>query len=360
MRLGDRNGGSTSGRVTRRANELSCRATDESRLARGGHRAAVRTLLDCIACLIRQTVEASRFASADPAVHEQVMRQVLRMAAELDLSQAPPLLTQQVQRSIRALTGADDPYRELKQRANEVVLGMLPDLTARIRSAADPLAAALRPAIAGNTIDAGANGAESVERIEQELSVVYERPFRGDVDEFRRAVGSARNMLFLADNAGEIVVDRLLAEQLPFERITFAVRGAPVLNDATLADARLAGLDHLAEVIANGSDAPGTILADCSPEFRRRFAAADLIIAKGQGNYETLSEEPRDIFFLFAVKCDVAARHVGLPLGTQVLLRSAIEWPGGGRRHPSPRTTTRRTRSWGRGPHRAGRSSSST
>ena len=178
-------------------------------------------------------------------------------------------------------------------------------------------------AIAGNTIDAGANGADSVERIEQELSVAYERPFHGDVDEFRRAVGSARSILFLTDNTGEIVIDRLLAEHLPLERITFAVRGAPVLNDATRADARFAGLDRLAEVIDNGSDAPGTILADCSPEFRRRFAAADLIIAKGQGNYETLSEEPHDIFFLFAVKCDVAARHVGLPRGTQVLVRSA-------------------------------------
>ena len=325
MRPGDRPGRSVSSQERPGANESWCRANDQGRPARGGHRAAVRTSLDCIACLIRQTVEASRFASADPAVHERVMRHVLRMAAELDLSQAPPLLTQQVQRSIRALTGTDDPYRELKQRANEVVLGMLPDLTARIRSAADPLAAALRLAIAGNTIDAGANGAASVERIEQELSVAYERPFHGDVDKFRRAVGSARSILFLTDNAGEIVIDRLLAELLPIERITFAVRGAPVLNDATLADSTFAGLDRLAEVIVNGSDAPGTVLADCSVEFRRRFAAADLIIAKGQGNFETLNEEPRDIFFLFAVKCDVAARHVGLPRGTQVLVRSAIE-----------------------------------
>ena len=284
----------------------------------------MRSSLDCVTCLIRQTLEALRFVSADPALHERVMRDVLRVAAEFDLSQAPPLLTQQVQRHIRALTGADDPYRELKQRANEVALAALPALAAEVQSAPDPLAAALRLAIAGNTIDAGANGTDSVERIVQELSVAYERPFHGDVDEFRRAVGSARSILFLTDNTGEIALDRLLAEQLPLERTTFAVRGAPVLNDATLADAGFVGLDRLAEVIDNGSDA-GTILADCSPELRRRFAAADLIIAKGQGNYETLSEEPHDIFFLFAVKCDVAARHVGLPRGTQVLLRSAIE-----------------------------------
>lgn len=292
-------------------------------MVQGGHRTAVRTSLDCIACLIRQTVEASRFVSADPALHERVLRDVLRMAAELDLSQAPPLLTQQVQRHVRALTGADDPYRKLKQRANEVALAALPALAAEVRSSPDPLSAALRLAIAGNTMDAGAGGAGSVEGIEQELSVAYERPFHGDIDEFRRAIGSARRILFLTDNTGEIVIDRLLAERLPLGETTFAVRGAPVLNDATRADARFAGLDRLAEVIDNGSDAPGTVLEDCSPEFRRRFAAADLIIAKGQGNYETLSEEPRDIFFLFAVKCDVVARHVGLPRGTQVLLRSS-------------------------------------
>jgi hypothetical protein len=118
-------------------------------------------------------------------------------------------------------------------------------------------------------------------------------------------------------------IDRLLAEQLPLERTTFAVREAPVLKDATRSDAKFAGLDRLAEVIDTGSDAPSTVLADCSQELRQRFAAADVIVAKGQGNYETLSEEPRDIFFLFAVTCDVAARHVGLPHGTQVLLRPA-------------------------------------
>ncbi len=282
----------------------------------------MRTSLDCITCLIRQTVEASRFVSADPAMHERVLRDVLRMAAGLDLSEAPPLLTQQAQRRIRELTGDPDPYRELKQRANESTLAVLPALEAEVRSAPDPLSAALRLAIAGNTMDAGADGAAGIEGIERELSVAHERPFHGDVDEFRRAVASARSILFLTDNTGEIVIDRLLAEQLPLERTTFAVRGAPVLNDATRADARSAGLDRLAEVIDNGSDAPGTVLEDCSPEFRRRFAEADLIIAKGQGNYETLSDEPRDIFFLFAVKCDVAAWHVGLPRGTQVLLRS--------------------------------------
>jgi uncharacterized protein with ATP-grasp and redox domains len=100
-----------------------------------------------------------------------------------------------------------------------------------------------------------------------------------------------------------------------------AVRGAPVLNDATAADARAAGLAEICEVIDNGSDAPGTLLEDCSPGFRQRFRAADMIIAKGQGNYETLSEAPGNIFFLFKVKCPVIAAHSGMPVGAQVLGR---------------------------------------
>ncbi|MBN2451771.1 MAG: DUF89 family protein, partial [Lentisphaeria bacterium] len=124
---------------------------------------------------------------------------------------------------------------------------------------------------------------------------------------------------YLADNAGEIVLDRLLVDELPAGRVTVAVRGGPILNDATLDDARQAGLCDRVEVIDNGSDAPGTILADCSPKFRRRFAAADLILAKGQGNFETLSEVAAPLCFLLKVKCPVIAGHTGLPLGTQVL-----------------------------------------
>lgn len=101
--------------------------------------------------------------------------------------------------------------------------------------------------------------------------------------------------------------------------MTVAVRGAPVINDATMEDARATGLCEIVEVIDNGSDAPGTVLKDCKPEFLRLYENADLIIAKGQGNYETLSDEQRDIAFLFKAKCPVIAAHVGMPVGSHVL-----------------------------------------
>jgi len=257
----------------------------------------------------------------DPAVHEQVLREVLRSAAEMDLAQSPPVVAQQIHRRLRQLTGVTDPYRAVKDGFNRMALDMLGEFSAKVRKGPDPLAVALRLAIAGNVIDLGVNGDLTEVEARQALAGALEEPFHGDVEVFRQAVEAAGDILYLADNAGEIVFDRLLVEQLPTDRVTLVVRGGPILNDATMADAEVAGLCDLVEVIDNGSDAPGTIVADCSEDFRRRFAAADMIIAKGQGNFEALSDEAADIYFLFKAKCPVIADHVGLPVGTHVAMR---------------------------------------
>ena len=151
----------------------------------------------------------------------------------------------------------------------------------------------------------------------------------GDIQELADAADRARDILYLADNAGEIVFDRLLIEQLPPGRVTVAVKGGPVLNDATRSDAAVAGLNELAEVIDNGSDAPGTLLGDCSHSFRERFDRADLVIAKGQGNYETLSDARKDVFFLLKAKCPVIAHHLGCDVGRTVVQRSRPAAMGG-------------------------------
>lgn len=279
----------------------------------------MHTALDCVPCFARQALEAARFVSSDPACHERVLREVLRMAADMDMAQPPPAVGQQLHSFLRELTGNDDPYRGVKQRFNQMALEMLPELEAKLHREDDPLWMALRLAIAGNVIDLGVTGNITEEAARRAIANVLHEPFQGDVDAFRCSVGSARRILYLADNAGEIVFDRLLVEQLPTERVTVAVRGRPVINDATREDAQAAGLCDLVEVIDNGSDAPATLLEDCSDDFRRRFAEADLIIAKGQGNYETLSDEPAPICFLLKVKCEVIAAHIGAPVGTHIL-----------------------------------------
>jgi uncharacterized protein with ATP-grasp and redox domains len=181
---------------------------------------------------------------------------------------------------------------------------------------------AIRMAIAGNVIDYAVDGSLREETVRRALERATSAPLHGDVESLRREAKASSSLLYLADNAGEIVLDRLLIEKLGPRRVTVVVRGRPVLNDALVADAEAAGLADLVEVIDNGSDAPGTLLEDCSEAMRSRFQGAEMVIAKGQGNYETLSEAPRPVWFLLMAKCGVIARHIGCDPGSLVLRRS--------------------------------------
>ncbi|MBC8206863.1 MAG: DUF89 family protein, partial [Kiritimatiellaeota bacterium] len=186
------------------------------------------------------------------------------------------------------------------------------------------LLTAVNFAIAGNIIDMGAKTGLRESDLVDAIEHAAENELAGDIDAFVSAVRNAEHILYLCDNAGEIVFDTLLIEQLGPERVTAAVRGKPIINDALMEDARAAGLTDLVPVIGNGSDAPGTVLDECNEEFRTAFESADLIISKGQGNFETLSDSNRPIFFLFKVKCPVVAATTGVPLGTHVLRRTRI------------------------------------
>ena len=283
----------------------------------------MRTYFDCIPCLVRQALDSARLATDDEQIHEQVVREVLRLAADLDMSQSPPAIGQQIHRLIRKLIGNNDPYRELKRRSNRLALRMCAGLKERVKTSKDPLETAVRLAIAGNIIDLGVKTSIKESDIEKIINDSLTADFdSGQIEEFRNAVSQAEKILYLADNAGEIVFDRLLIEQLPCENITFVVRAGPIINDATVEDAQIAGLTDIVEVIDNGSDAPGTILESCSEDFRSRFAGADLIIAKGQGNYETLSDVNKNIFFILKAKCPVIARDLDCEVGEMILKKS--------------------------------------
>ena len=283
----------------------------------------MRIFLDCIPCFVRQALDSARLATDDEQIHEQVVREVLSLAADLDMSQSPPVIGQQIHRLIRELIGNNDPYHELKQRFNRLAMRMCIELAERVRTSEDPLKTAVRLAIAGNIIDLGVKTSIAESDIEGIINDSLTADFDSQqIEDFRNAVSQAKKILYLADNAGEIIFDRLLIEQLPTERVTVVVKGKPVINDATMEDALLAGLPKIVEVIDNGSDGPGTILQSCSKTFRSRFENADLIIAKGQGNYETLSDVDKDIFFILKAKCPVIARDLGCEVGEMILRRN--------------------------------------
>ncbi len=280
------------------------------------------TPLECFPCFVRQTLEAARRISLDAAIQQRLLREVCREAASFDMALSPPEMGQRVHRLIRDLAGDPDPYRDIKRRFNEHALRLLDRLRRRVESSPDQFEMAVRMAIAGNRIDFGVGGHTTEDQVEELLDQAATCSVEGSIDELRQAVARAGRILYLADNAGEIVLDRLLIEQLPRNRVTLAVRGSPVINDATREDAVLAGLSDMVEIIDNGSDAPGTVLADCTQAFRDRLEAADLIIAKGQGNYETLDGlQGECIFFLLMVKCPVIAAAMGCREGSFVVHR---------------------------------------
>jgi uncharacterized protein with ATP-grasp and redox domains len=283
----------------------------------------MRIYLDCIGCFVRQALDAARLATEDEQIHEKVVRKVLRLAAELDMSQSPPAIGQQIHRLIRNLVSSDDPYRKIKRRFNNLALKLYSELRKQIVSSSDRLEIAIRLAIAGNIIDFGVNSSVNESDLHKAISESLTADFDSvQLKSFRDAIGQAEEIFYLADNAGEIVFDRLLIEQLPCEKITVVVKGKPVINDATMEDADFAGLTRIVEVIDNGSDAPGTILESCSQRFRDRFENADLLIAKGQGNYETLSDVDKNIFFILRAKCPVIARDLGCEVGEMILRKS--------------------------------------
>ncbi|MFO8111206.1 MAG: ARMT1-like domain-containing protein [Desulfosalsimonadaceae bacterium] len=288
----------------------------------------MKTYFDCIPCFIRQALDAVRLATQDPDIQEAVLQKVLAATGSMDLKQTPPAMGQVIHRLVRELSGNHDPYQSLKTESNHYALELYPMLRETVETSAHPMETAVRLAIAGNIIDLGVSSSVSRNVIDETITRSLSEPLYGNLEFLWQAADSAETILYIGDNAGEIVFDCFLVEQLSRDKITYAVRGGPVINDATLADAEESGMARLVKVIDNGSDAPGVILEDCSDRFRQAFESADLIVAKGQGNYETLSHLEMPIVFLLKAKCPVIAGHIGCRTGTPVASRARQENAG--------------------------------
>jgi damage-control phosphatase, subfamily I len=280
----------------------------------------MKMYFDCIPCIIRQALSVSRFVTDDQTMQETILRTMLEKASRMDLSMSPPHMGRELHKTVQRITGIADPYKELKDRFNQFALSLLPALREKVDQASDPFETAVRLSIAGNIIDFGAyenvETSQIIQAIEESITFPIDRQSIADL---KREALEADKILFLGDNCGEIVFDQLLLTQLPLEKVTYAVRGGPTINDATMEDAVSTGLTKLVNVIDNGYDAPGTILEECSADFQEQFYQADVIIAKGQGNYETLSENRQNIFFLLKSKCPIAASHIGYDVGSIVI-----------------------------------------
>ncbi len=274
---------------------------------------------DCIPCTVQSCVRLMEAGFVPEDKQESLLRHTLAYLAEADYEQSPPALAQGMHRLFRQVLGDSDPYREIKRQSNALMLERREELRRLIRESPDPLATALRLAMAGNVMDFGAR--RLFDPLETIGAVQQAELARDDSEDLRRALVAARHVLYVGDNAGEIVTDALLLETMAHPQVTFVVRGAPVLNDITEEDARAVGLDQLARIITTGDDAPGVILATASAEFHQAFAVADVVISKGQGNLEGLIDAPREVYFLLTTKCHRIARRLGVGEGAFVLWR---------------------------------------
>ncbi len=279
-----------------------------------------------------QTLRVARISSPDETVHLAAARAVAALLPQMEMSLTPPENSIAVYATIARITGCADPYLALKKASNDLALALFPDLLQEVEQSEVPLITALRLAIAGNIIDYGAKHSFNVGAA---LARARTSPFVIDASpqliDLLSQLPRRSRILYLADNSGEIVYDSLVIRclvDLGLE-VTVAVKEAPIINDALLADALACGLDRYARIISNGTACPGTPLASCSVEFLDAFRGADLILSKGQGNFETLSEAvfetDADIFFLLTIKCPVVGAHLAMLTG-----KSQEELPGQG------------------------------
>ncbi len=252
----------------------------------------------------------------------KVVDKFARKLPEIPFTYSPPKVAKILYAMIREASNNPDPYKQIKWEHTELALTYLSELKKIINSAEDKFNAAIRVAGAGNIIDLGALTDFDLDvEIGQ---IMYKKIKKWNIEILREKLRNNSKLLIIGDNAGETVFDRVLieflSEKFPKIEITYSVRGSPVINDATREDAIHAGIDKLATIIDTGSDAPGVILDDVSISFLDSFNSADIVLSKGQGNYESLSNAQRDIFFLLRIKCPVVALNSDIPQGEIALI----------------------------------------
>jgi len=274
--------------------------------------------LYCMECLVRHQAELAA-AQGGGEKGYRFLRESMRLLLDAPEGVGAPYLTAEFNRLYDETYGGGDYYAEIRAESNRLMLQKLPGIRARIAAADDPLLMALRFAQVGNYIDFGAlrDGVQA-DVLDRLLDGAAELPI--DQEEYRRFrddLSRAGKLVYLGDNAGEIVADLALIETVraafPDLDVVFAVRGRPVLNDVTRGDASMVGMDKAARIVDNGTGIPGTDPARVGPELRAELETAGVILSKGQGNFETLCPSGWNAYYMFLCKCDRFVKMFGVP-----------------------------------------------
>lgn len=271
----------------------------------------MNSTLDCIPCFIQHSVHVAKMVTDNPEEQADIVKQTLALVARAEIESTPPEMARSIHKIIRDITGVADPYKDVKDLSTDFALKLLPVLREEIAVADDPFETTVKLVIAGNIIDFGADRHFSLDTAHDKIVECLHKPIEHEsVILLKKAMDNAGSILYMLDNCGEAVFDRLLIE--PYcEKITIGVRGFPALNDITPYEVEHSNLTELCEIIDTGDSTPGVSMKYSKPEFLEVFNKVDLIISKGQGNFETMNESERPVFFLFRSKCKVIQDMVG-------------------------------------------------
>jgi len=276
---------------------------------------------DCLVCISRQALNTLRVIfPEDTERQSDELKKVYKYLSGVSKDDTTPRIATSVQMLISEETGIDNPYNRIKKNNYKLTLGFEKYLSTYVSAADDKLKESVRTAIFGNIIDLAANPDVEIEKEINRMSANNTSLI--DYPKFKEDVNKAEEILYIADNIEEVVFDKILIDQLGKERVTVAVRDSAFMNDVTFSDAQEIELDKYCKVIPIGSGIAGVDINNAAPEFLEIFNRAPVVIAKGQGNFETLYPSQRPIYFLFRVKCDYVANVINLPLGHGALLYS--------------------------------------
>jgi len=288
----------------------------------------MKVKMECVPCYLQQVLSAIKIGKYPAEKANDVFQAAMRIIPQLDIDASPAENSTLVLLEAYKAMGMEDPFKHAKQESNEMALKLFPQLKKLVETAEDPLLAAFKVSVAGNIIDMGIMPDFDLDLA---LAEITEKEFAlCDYDEFKRLLQQAQKIMILGDNSGEIVFDKLLVQALKTrqKQVTYVVKEAPILNDVTMEDAVATGMTEIAEVITNGAGFLGTILTRCSQEFLQKFAEADLVIGKGQANFESLEGTEfagKKTFFVLRAKCDLVAKCAGVKFGETVFMRNKIK-----------------------------------
>jgi uncharacterized protein with ATP-grasp and redox domains len=283
----------------------------------------MKTQSECIPCIINSFLRLADTDTIPEQQQEDILRKLLVYLSRVDYNQSPPALGRTLQKLIRESLQNPDPYDQLKLHYNQLMLDLYPSFKEMVENSADPFDTAMRLAIAGNVIDFGSKYQFDV--LEHIKMAMEHHLAIDDSRELRHDLTHADTLLYIGDNCGEIVLDKVFLETILVPHKYFVVRESAVINDITADDAMMTGMNQIAQVMTTGDNSPGAVWESASKDFRDHFMHADVVISKGQGNLEGLVDVPHDrIYFLLVTKCELIAERIGTRVGDYVIKRGKL------------------------------------